>query len=127
MCYSSFASWICVAINIGMSGGSFCFIFTNTLQVPKWAASVYFWNFGAEVSSSFGILSDNKFRPLHLTRYMFVGLFASNTVSSVRMADHGGFKFITYVLTILWHIYSGLINMRSLYILPHIQSLQNNS
>ena len=31
-------------------------------------------------------------------------------------ADHSGFKFITYVLTILWHIYS-LINMRSLHIL----------
>jgi len=25
-------------------------------------------------------------------------------------ADHGGFKFIAYVLTILWHIYSSLIN-----------------
>jgi hypothetical protein len=35
-------------------------------------------------------------------------------------ADHGGFKFITYVLNILWHIYSSLINMRCLYILPHI-------
>jgi len=35
-------------------------------------------------------------------------------------ADHGGFKFIAYVLTILWHIYSSLINMRSLHILPHI-------
>jgi hypothetical protein len=36
------------------------------------------------------------------------------------MADHGGFKFITYVLAILWHIYSSLINMRCLHILPHI-------
>src|SRR5882762_11810327 len=27
-------------------------------------------------------------------------------------ADHGGFKFIAYVLTIFWHIYSSLINMR---------------
>jgi hypothetical protein len=36
------------------------------------------------------------------------------------MADHGGFKFIIYVLTILWHIYSSLINMRQLHILPHI-------
>ena len=36
-------------------------------------------------------------------------------------ADHGGFKFITYVLTILWHIYSSLINMRCLHILPHMQ------
>jgi len=36
------------------------------------------------------------------------------------MADHGGFKFITYVLTILWHIYSSLINMRCLHILLHI-------
>ena len=35
-------------------------------------------------------------------------------------ADHGGFKFITYVLTILWHIYNSLINMRSLHILPRI-------
>ena len=30
------------------------------------------------------------------------------------MADHSGFKFIAYVLTILWHIYSSLINMRCL-------------
>src|ERR1700685_1589805 len=36
------------------------------------------------------------------------------------MADHGGFKFIAYVLTIFWHIYSSLINMRCLHILPHI-------
>jgi hypothetical protein len=35
-------------------------------------------------------------------------------------ADHGGFKFIAYVLTIFWHIYSSLINMRSVHILPHI-------
>ena len=27
-------------------------------------------------------------------------------------ADYGGFKFIAYVLTILWHIYNSLINMR---------------
>ena len=27
------------------------------------------------------------------------------------MADHSEFKFIAYVLTILWHIYSSLINM----------------
>src|SRR5882762_1305689 len=32
------------------------------------------------------------------------------------MADHGGFKFIAYVLTILWHIHSSLINMRCLHI-----------
>ena len=32
------------------------------------------------------------------------------------MADHGGFRFIAYVLTILWHIYNSLINMRSLHI-----------
>jgi hypothetical protein len=35
-------------------------------------------------------------------------------------ADHGGFKFIAYVLSILWYIYSSLINMRCLHILLHI-------
>jgi hypothetical protein len=38
----------------------------------------------------------------------------------MNMADHSGFKFIAYVLTILWHIYSSLINMRCLRILLHI-------
>jgi hypothetical protein len=37
------------------------------------------------------------------------------------MADHSEFKFIAYILTILWHIYSSLINMRSLHILPHMK------
>ena len=36
--------------------------------------------------------------------------------SITNMADHSGFKFIAYVLTILWQIYSSLINMRCLHI-----------
>jgi len=42
---------------------------------------------------------------------------------SAHTADHGGFKFIAYVLTILWDIYSSLNNMRCLHILPHITSV----
>jgi hypothetical protein len=37
----------------------------------------------------------------------------------IRIADHGGFKSIAYVLTILWPIYSSLIYMRCLHILLH--------
>jgi len=52
-----------------------------------------------------------------------------HAIACSKYVNHGRpqwIKFIAYVLTILWHIYSSLINMRCLHVLLHIYSLQNN-